>query len=122
MQSSYHIIIADDEDDMRSLMARVVVRTYPSVTISAVQDGVDALMVYGQRGADMLITNYDMPLMDGLALVRALRARQVTIPIVMVSGDAGIAQQALAAGITQFVVKPFTIVQFAQILTNLLAP
>ena len=117
-----HIIIADDAADVRALIARVVARLYPAVTISAVNDGLDALQRYEQQGADLLIADYDMPRLNGLDLVRTLRARQVTIPIVMVSALPTSEQQALAAGATRFVVKPFSISQLTQILTTLLPP
>lgn len=122
MRPPYHIIIADDDDGIRAVVARVVVRLYANVYVSAVRDGADALMVYGQRGADLVITNNDMPHLNGLDLVHILRSRQVTIPIVMISGDVGIEQQALATGVTEFLAKPFSVTQLAQVLTRLLAP
>src|SRR3712207_3950138 len=61
MSPPYHVIVADDDDGVRAFIARVVVRTYPAVTLSAVRDGLDALLLFDQRGADLLITNNDMP-------------------------------------------------------------
>ena len=122
MRPPYHIIIADDEDGIRAIAARVVVRLYPNVTLSAVRDGADALIAFGQRGADLLITNNDMPHLNGFDLVRILRARQVTIPIVMISGNVGIEQQALAIGVTLFLAKPFSVAQLSHALTSLLTP
>jgi CheY-like chemotaxis protein len=122
MSPSYHFIIAEDDDAMRAVIARIVVQTYPSVSISAVKDGSEALIIFGQRGADFVITNYDMPIMNGLDLIRALRARSVTIPIMMVSGDAVVEQQALAAGVSSFVTKPFRVAQLTQVLTSFLTP
>jgi CheY-like chemotaxis protein len=123
MPPTYHIIIADDNDGVRAVIARVVVRSYPSVHISATRDGQDALDLYDQRGADLLITNNDMPRLSGLQLIEALRVhRQATLPIVMVSADATIAPRAHALGVTRFVAKPFTLGQLAQVLRSLLPP
>jgi CheY-like chemotaxis protein len=123
MPSTPHVIIADDDDGVRGLIARVVARTYAAVTISAVTNGLDALRIYDQRSADLLITNHDMPGMGGLGLVEALRVvRQATLPIVMVSADLRIQSRALALGVTRFVAKPFTLTQLAQVLTSLLPP
>jgi CheY-like chemotaxis protein len=64
-----------------------------------------------------------MPGMGGLSLVETLRAiRQAALPIVMVSADLTIEPRALALGVTQFVAKPFTLGQLAQVLTRLLPP
>jgi two-component system, NarL family, capsular synthesis sensor histidine kinase RcsC len=123
MPSSYHVIIADDDAVMRSLIEHIVVRIYPTATISAANNGVEALLVYDQRGADLLITNYDMPALNGLMLVETLRVqRQATLPIVMVSANPAIERQALAVGVTRFLAKPFTVTQLTQVLTGLLPP
>ncbi len=120
MHPSYHVIIADDDDTVRSLVARLIVRLYANISITAVSDGVDALMIYGQRGSDMLITNFDMPMMNGIVLTQVLRSRQATMPIVMLSADDSIEQQALMAGVTHFLLKPFGIQQFDQIVSSVL--
>jgi CheY-like chemotaxis protein len=123
MPSTSHVIIADDDDGVRGLIARVVARTYTAVTISAVTNGLDALRIYDQWSADLLITNQDMPGISGLGLVEALRVvRQATLPIVMVSADLRIQPRALALGVTRFVAKPFTLNYLAQVLTSLLPP
>ena len=123
MLSTFHVIIADDDDAIRGLIARVVARTYATVTISAVTNGLDALRIYDQSSADLLITNQDMPGISGLGLVEALRVvRLATLPIVMVSADLRIEPRALALGVTRFVAKPFTLTRLAQVLTSLLPP
>jgi CheY-like chemotaxis protein len=122
MTPAYHVIIADDDDGIRAFIARVVVHTYPSVTISAVSDGLAALLIYEQGGAELVITNNAMPVLSGLSLIERLRLHTATLPIVMVSADATIEQRALALGASRFLVKPFAVAQLAQALTNILPP
>lgn len=117
---SYHIIIADDTDSVRGLVARVVARTYPAVRISAVTDGQDAFDIFQSEGAHLLITNNDMPRLDGIALVQHVRAINATLPIIMISGNAAMFSAAMVAGVTSFVGKPFTVGQLTQELTKLL--
>src|SRR2546423_7817021 len=105
MARPYHILIAENSDAIRGLLARIVAKTYPTVTISAVADGAQALQIYSQRGADLVIANVHMPSLDGLSLVRTLRAQQVTIPIVLISSDSIMTQLALAAGADRFILK-----------------
>ncbi|MFO7168620.1 MAG: response regulator [Chloroflexota bacterium] len=118
--TSYHIIIVDDQSGVRGVLARVVARTYPAVTITALGNGQEALQVFDQYGCDLLITNYRMPGLTGIELIREVRARTSTLPIVMVSADRSIEPLALAAGATRFVEKPFTIPELAQVLRSLL--
>jgi CheY-like chemotaxis protein len=120
--ASYHVIIADDDAGIRAVLGYIVQQTYPSATISAVSDGLTALQVYDQQGADLVITNHTMPHLSGLDLIAALRARHATVPIIMVSGEVAQAQAALRAGAAQFVAKPFTRPQLVQALTSVLAP
>jgi two-component system response regulator MprA len=117
-----HIIIADDNDGVRAYLARVVVRTYPSLHLVAVKDGAEALLAFGQRPADLLITNTQMPILSGIDLVRALRAQQIMIPILMVSANPAVEPAALAAGATQFLLKPLPLDLLRRTLIGLLAP
>ncbi len=121
MPASYQILIAEDDAAVRDLLARIVARTDPVVTIVAVSDGAQALLTYSQRGADLLITDQDMPCLDGMSLVRILRSQRVTIPIVLLSAHATM-EAALAAGADRFVHKPFEVRDFQQVLRTLLPP
>ncbi|MBC8075610.1 MAG: response regulator [Chloroflexales bacterium] len=103
-------------------MARIVVRIYAAVDVSAVSTGTYALAVYTQRGADLLITDNRMPGLNGLDLIRVLRGQQATLPIIMVAGNGTTEPLAYAAGATAFVAKPFTVQQLVQLLTQVLPP
>lgn len=112
----YHVIVADDTDSARGLVARIVARTYPSVRITAVADGDEALDVFDREGAHLLITNNQMQRMHGLALIIAIRSRNPRVAIIMVSNDISFESLALASGANIFIAKPFTV----QILTRAL--
>jgi CheY-like chemotaxis protein len=120
MPAAYHIVIADDDAAIRSLIARVVARTYDRVTISAVPDGLDALLIYQQGGADLVITNHQMPVLSGLSLIERLRVLSATLPIIMVSAHPSVEPQARAVGVTHFLLKPFPITELVQLLTSVL--
>jgi len=122
MPAAYHVIIADDDTAIRSLIARVVVRTYPLVMISAVSDGLDALLLYQQVGADLVITNHQMPVLSGLSLIERLRVLSTTLPIIMVSAHPSVEARARAVGVTHFLLKPFLIPQLVHLLTRVLPP
>ena len=122
MPAAYHVIIADDDTAIRSLIARVVVRTYPLVMISAVSDGLDALLLYQQGGADLVITNHQMPVLSGLSLTERLRVLSATLPIIMVSAHPSVESPARAVGVTHFLLKPFLITQLVHLLTSVLPP
>ncbi len=122
MPSAPHVLIAEDHAAVRELLTTIVARTYPTGTITAVANGAEALVVYNARGADLLITDYAMPIMTGLVLIQTLRAQQVTMPILVVSMNIAIAQVVLDAGATRFLPKPFSLPELQQKLTDLLPP
>ena len=122
MAPSYHVLIADDDAGIRAVLVHIVQQTYPDATVSVVADGLAALHIYDQQGADLVVTNYMMPRMSGLQLIAALRARHATLPIIIVSGEGALAPAALAAGASQFLTKPFTRTQLVQALISVLPP
>jgi CheY-like chemotaxis protein len=122
MPSAPHVLIAEDHTAVRDLLTTIVARTYPACTITAVVNGVEALAVFQARGADVLITDYAMPIMTGLALIQALRAQQATVPILVVSMNTSIAEAVLQAGANRFLRKPFTLHELQQALIALLPP
>jgi two-component system capsular synthesis sensor histidine kinase RcsC len=122
MPAAYHVIIAEDDMAVRTIVARVVARTYAAVAISATPDGLEAFNIYTQRGADLVISNHDMPLLSGLALIERLRILSATLPIVILSGNPTIEALARARGATEFLVKPFTIAQLENLLKRVLPP
>ena len=122
MSAAYHVIIADDEVSIRALIVRVVAHTYDGVIISAVSDGLDALAIYQQRGADLVITNQEMLVLSGLSLIERLRVLSTTLPIIMVSAHQSIEPRARAVGVTNFLLKPFHISQLVEVLIGVLPP
>ena len=105
MPRPYHILIAEHNDAVRDLLVRIIAKIYPTATVSAVADGAQALQIYTQRAADLVIVNVSVPLLSGLALVRMLRAQRVTTRIMLISSDSTMAPIALAAGADRFVLK-----------------
>jgi DNA-binding NtrC family response regulator len=110
-----HIVIADDEDDVREFLLRAVRRYAPQAEVTAVENGAAALETIHQRGCDLLISDHRMPVMTGLELLQAVRISRPILPVVIISADVTAETAATAAGVTAFFYKPLTIVQIRQI-------
>lgn len=106
---SARVLIADDNADMREYLARLLGDHW---TIEAVADGEQALAAVQRNRPDLLITDLMMPNLDGLGLLRALRASDVTkdMPVIALSARAGdeARVEGLRAGFSDYVVKPFS--------------
>lgn len=104
------ILIIDDDGRCREGLARLLQRAGFDV-VAQLEDGADAQAFLEQIRVDLIITDCQMPRMDGLALSRHLRAEGFDVPIIMISGhsDPSMAALARAAGIDAFFTKPLCI-------------
>ena len=89
-------------------------------------DGADGLIQVVEHRSELraIITDLHMPHMDGLAFVRALRRMLPDIPVVVASGrmEDALTAEFKTLGVMSSMDKPFTEVQLAEALKNLLAP
>jgi two-component system chemotaxis response regulator CheY len=103
------IMTADDSASVRQMVSFTLKQNGYEV-VEAV-DGKDALQKLGSTKVDMLITDLNMPNLDGIGLIKGARALPACrfIPIVMLSTESQDAKKAegKAAGATGWIVKPF---------------
>ena len=103
------ILLADDNADMRSYVRALLANTFEVETVS---DGEQALAAARRRRPDLVLSDIMMPRLDGLALLKALRADEALrdVPIILLSARAG--EEARVAGLTagadDYLVKPFS--------------
>jgi two-component system chemotaxis response regulator CheY len=103
---SPQLLIADDDATVHELIAQIAIYVRPEVVMITAFNGAEALTAFRTHGADLVVTDLQMPLMNGLALVEALRALPSAVPIVMLSSEREAEAAALAAGVTRFLAKP----------------
>src|SRR5689334_3054795 len=120
MPTPFQILRVDDHEYLRTFLARMVAETYPDATIVVAANGAEALTAYHHQQPDLIISDYQMPIVGGLNLVRTLREQGATVPILILSSDPGIAEAILTAGANWFLPKPFPVSEFTQILRTLL--
>jgi CheY-like chemotaxis protein len=114
------ILIVDDDADLRTLFGLGFLRRGHSIVVAG--DGAAALECIVTHAPDLIITDITMPVMDGLELLRRLRADgQPALPVVAVSAHAEQRAAATAAGADAFLVKPVALRQLAEVAEQLLA-
>jgi CheY-like chemotaxis protein len=97
-------VLLDDDADFRLLMERLLAHRRPGLACVSFSNGIDALDYLAGHQADFVITDFRMPIMDGLQFISHLRTAGRRVPIVMISGN-GVASEALAAGANAFLSK-----------------
>ena len=99
------ILVVDDSTVMRKIVIKALNEGGHSDIIEA-SDGKDAL---GKSdGVDIVFTDWNMPVMDGLTFVKELR-KSSKVPVVMITTEGGQKEvlEAMKAGVNDYVVKPF---------------
>jgi DNA-binding response OmpR family regulator len=100
------ILVAEDEEDLRSLLKLSLGRTYE---VETVEDGEAALQAFDAHAPDMLLLDIMMPRMDGLETCEQIRRRS-DVPIVMLTalGSVDDVVKGFNLGADDYITKPFT--------------
>lgn len=108
LDSAPTILIAEDEDELRESMARALGRHYRIITA---RNGVEALAKAKEHGPDLLVTDIEMPEMNGIELTRAFADQAVgrVAPTLIVTARSDLDRRIAGfdAGAVDFISKPF---------------
>ena len=117
------VLIVDDEDSMRQLVARAIAMDGHEITTAA--DGAEALEILGSADSpfDLLLTDIQMPIMDGIALALASARDFPEMTILLMTGYAE--QRERASGLNSIahdvVTKPFSVADIRTAVADALA-
>ena len=120
-----NILIVDDSAAIRKILQRVLGQAeIPVGSVYEAGDGAAALEVLKAHEVGLVLSDINMPNMDGLELLGQIKAHQDwrRLPVVMITteGGAGKVHEAVALGAAGYVRKPFTAEQIKEKLTGLL--
>lgn len=111
MDKNMRILIVDDFSTMRRIIKNLL-RDLGFTNTTEADDGSTALPMLKNGKFDFVITDWNMPNMQGIDLLRAIRADPdlKTLPVLMVTAEAKREQiiEAAEAGVNGYIVKPFT--------------
>jgi PAS domain S-box-containing protein len=118
------ILIVDDESSIRTITKQTL-ESFGYRAITA-DDGAQAIGIYAQRRAEIsvVLTDMMMPIMDGSALISAIRRMDKNVPIIAASGlnSKGSMARVSAAGVDHFLSKPYNIETLLVMLKNVTVP
>ena len=110
-QPGMSILVVDDFSTMRRII-KGLLQDLGFANITEADDGLTALSLLKAGNFDLLITDWNMPGMQGVELLRRVRAdeRMKKLPVLMLTAEAKRAQivAAAQAGVSGYVIKPFT--------------
>jgi DNA-binding NtrC family response regulator len=115
------VLVVDDEESMRHFLQKTLRREGYEVAVA--RDGPEALELAQAKPPDLALVDVRMPGMDGVAVLRALRAASPRLPVVLMTGF-GTVQHALVAmkhGATDYVTKPLRVDNVRDVVAKALA-
>ena len=106
---SEKVLVVDDSGTMRKIITRALNSVGFSDIVEAA-DGNEAMEAFGRDAFQLIMTDWNMPNKSGIELTREIRATGSKVPIFMVTteGERGRVIEAIQAGITDYLVKPFS--------------
>ena len=121
------ILVVDDSAAIRKILQRVLRQTGMAIrAIHEAGDGQEALALLAEHRVDLVLTDINMPKMDGLQLLASLKASAQwhNTPVVMITTEGGETKvaEAVKLGAAGYVRKPFTADQIKEKLVGILEP
>jgi len=110
---SYSILIVDDSLPMRSVIKKTLKAAgYGNSELLEAANGEEALALMKKSWIDMVLTDYNMPVMNGLEFIKTLKADDLSkeIPVVVISteGNESKIKEFMDCGAAGYITKPFT--------------
>jgi two-component system chemotaxis response regulator CheY len=109
MSREYSVLVVEDSPMMRQLIVMALSRVR-SLKVTEADDGVDGLRKLAAGRFDIILSDINMPIMDGLKLVKRVRTdpihKDVPIIIITTEGAAEDRQRALSLGASAYITKP----------------
>jgi len=126
-QMDSDVLVVDDSAAIRKILTRVLRQTGMAIqTIHEAGDGQEALTLMAQHRIDLVLSDINMPKMDGLQLLASLKTSPQwrNIPVVMITTEGGETKvaEAVRLGAAGYVRKPFTADQIKEKLVGILEP
>lgn len=105
------VLVVDDQNSVRQ-MTRMTLEQIGVRHIHEAENGQEAMNTASLQPLDLIISDYNMPVMDGLNFLRAVRGHPASrrVPFILLTGrgDRELVVKAAQAGVNNYLVKPFT--------------
>ncbi len=119
------VLVVDDSPTMRQFII-FALQQLPGLQIHEAGDGIDALKQLSSERYDLLLTDINMPIMDGLKLIGLIRNdtdyKNLPIVVITTEGSKVTRERAINLGANEYVTKPLQTVRLIEVVRSLLDP
>ena len=116
------MLYVEDEADARQMVARMLTMNYPNLTIYNAENGLAALEIYRRHTPEIVLTDINMPVMDGIRMSREIKAINPEARIIAVTAhsDTSYLLSAIEIGVHHYVLKPLNYQELFSVLDKVL--
>jgi CheY-like chemotaxis protein len=116
------ILVAEDNKAIRNLVPKIL--DFMGFEVAVAVNGVEALSLFIERSFDLVLTDLEMPIMDGWGLTHCIKARSPCTPVVLMTGAdrEGVLRKVKSAPIDSVIFKPFKLNDFQSTVQRVLDP
>lgn len=115
------VLAVDDSETMRQMVMMTLKTGNYQVLLAC--DGEEGLQTFiSTTGVDLVVTDINMPKLDGIGLIKAIRARNADVPILALTTESedGMRKKGTEAGANGWLTKPFKPVQFMELVKRVI--
>jgi len=110
------VLVIDDDEDLRTLVKAMLNRVGHHVEEAS--DGAEGLRAFGKNPPDLVLTDINMPGIDGHEVISALKVANAKVPVIAISGGSSVPKdelllKAAQLGAAEIIMKPFEFEQLA---------
>ena len=120
IKNALKVLIVDDDDELRQFMRMKLVKEAPYLSFSGVEGGPECIEYLKTNPVDCMVSDYQMPGMNGMELLLALREAGNDFPFIFVTGQGSeeVAREAFTNGANDYFTKDFGFAHFARIINS----
>lgn len=120
---AYSILIVDDESNQRLMIEQALRSLGDDWQFSTAASGREALAALEGPHPDLIITDYHMPLMNGIELIQHIRAKSQCTRIILITAYSSpeLSDEALHLGVNHYLTKPVSLSELRHLTSSVLA-
>ena len=117
---SLKLLFVEDEEDLLSIISDALLKLQANFLTA--KNGLEALEVLKNNpDIDVIVTDINMPLMNGLDMIKNIKEQGITIPIIIMSAhtETEYISKAKDYGVDEYLLKPFDFIKFIELITDM---
>lgn len=118
----FTLLYVEDEGPAREMVRRMLLLNYPGLTVLSAENGAVGLSLYREYAPQIVVTDINMPVMDGIRMSREIKAgnRDCVIVAVTAHSDTAYLMNAIEIGINRYVLKPLDYEELFRVVDGIL--